>query len=982
MAYEIYTFGGGAYLAQLFTSLKLFMGSDSFTTLIRLAGAVGLLWVSLEMLGKKYQMPDFMYFVRFALVYFILLVPKVDVAIVDRIEPPSSGPVVVDSVPLGIGILAHLTSTVGDGLTRMYETFISIPGDQKYAANGMLFGSSLIKAGAGLQAPNADFAHDMNAWLEQCGFWLITRGIVSEDALMKAPDIWGLLSANASTLRYVQLSHPNPVTGSRLWTCRDAMADINTRWNTQINDAATFWGKTLWPRKTPADAKAAILAAAPGAYSYMTGASIAASDLIKQQIMINATRQALLNYASSSDAAAAAVNIAQAQSESTWRVMARAGGNMMGKLLPIFRNVLEAVVYGLFPIVAVALLLPMVGKALLTYVLVLVWLQLWAPIYAIINSVMTWYGQHQNGTASMMGGGSANGLALETAASLLSTNSDMVAAAGYIAVSIPMIAWMLVKAGAVAGTAVVGELNKPAQSAAQQAGSQVGSGNISLGDFKMDNAAINTWSGHKMDTNVSMKSGGMTVLTNTGATVSTFGNGKSGALYDVGASIPNLGANIAAQSSLGAAWSQAAKHADTAAESATQSQSRAMSAAVAEYYAYDKAAAAAGTTRTGASTGTEGSTGTGAGQMAKFVDQFGEDRKWSSSQAATLLGAASVSTPGGGLSVLKASGQFQGKSDAQLQTALDDTSKYMKENNWQEKFDLMKKGATTESYEHADAGSRNALAGVRANLDIADGWRQESSTQRQRSAAYEQTASEIRSAGAQTSTNLAGDFWQDYLRHGGSAEKWDTLTGHERAGEVQGWADRYVASHADEALYRNGIPRVDPGAPGDLHAAASADPAYSPGQVVAQHRENRDRVEGEQQAAGLTPGVAPADTVTPKARALQGEAQGHIQSVETGVAARGGAVRRDAETKINHSSLPGDAAVGAVVGILPNVDTPLGNPERAMQQLMGEMGLGLPPRSEHGASGDWEGNKASAPPLPDVPAPNVAPPGWAKGAGR
>lgn len=957
MVYEIYTYGGGAYLAQLFISLKLFMGSDNFTTLIRLAGAVGLLWITLEMLGKKYQMPDFMYFVRFAMVYFILLVPKVDVAIVDRIEPPSSGPVVVNSVPLGIGILAHLTSTVGDGLARMYETYISIPGDMKYEQNGMLFGSSLIKAGAGLQAPNADFAHDMNAWLEQCGFWQISRGIVSEDDLMKTPDIWGLLSANASTLRYVRLSKVNTGgTGTTLWTCRDAMADINTRWNTQINEAATFWGKALWPRKTSADATAAILSTASSAFSYMTGASIAASDLIKQQIMINATRQALLNYASSSDATAAAVNIAQAQSEATWRVMARAGGNMMGKLLPIFRNVLEAVVYGVFPIVAVALLLPMVGKALLTYVQVLVWLQLWAPIYAIINSVMTWYGQFQNGTASMMGGGSANGLALETAASLLSTNSDMVAAAGYIAISIPMIAWMLVKAGAVAGTAVVGELNKPAQSAAQQAAGQAGSGNISLGNSSTDNAATNTWAGHKMDTNVSMKSGGMAVQTNTGATVSTYGNGASGVLYDVGASIPNLGAGINAQSSLGAAWSQASKHADTAAESATLSSSRAMSAAVAEYYAYDKAAAASGRHSTGASTGTEGSTGTGAGQVAKFVDQFGEDRKWSSSQAAALTGAVQA---GGGIGVLKASGQFQGKSDAQLQTALDDTSKYMKENNWQEKFDLMKKGSTTESYEHADAGSRNALAGVRANLDIADGWQQKADVARGQSAAFEQAASETRSAGAQTSTNLNGDFWKDYLRAGGSETKWDALTGHERAGEVQRWADQYVANHANETLYRNGIPRVDPGAPGDLHAAAAADPAFGAGPVIAQHRENRGEVEGQHQAAGLMPGALPADTVTPQAQAVQGAANDRIQAVETGVAERGRAVQRDAETKINHSSLVGDVIAGAT-GVLPNVDTPFGNPERAMQKMLSEIGWGYPP-------------------LPDVPAPNIAPPGWAKG---
>ncbi len=974
MAYEIYTYGGGAYLVQLFTSLKLFMGSDNFTTLIRLAGIVGLLWITLETLGKQPKGPDFMYFIRFALVYFILLVPKVNVAIVDRIDPPSSGPVVVTSVPLGIGILAHLTSTVGDGLARMYETYISIPGDMKYAQNGMLFGSSLIKSGMGLQAPNADFAHDMNAWLEACGFWQITRGIVSEDELMKAPDIWGLLSANASTLRYVNLSQQNGL-GSTLWTCRDAMTYLNTQWNLQIDGAATQWGMALWPRKTPADAKAAILATASGAYGYMISTSQGSSELIKQQIMINATRQALLNYASSSDAPAAAINIAQAQAEAAQRTTYMTMGRMAAKMLPIFKSVLEAIVYGVFPIVAVALLLPMVGKALLTYVQVLIWLQLWAPLYAIINSIMTWYGQFQNGAAGMLGGASGNAVALETAGPLMAANLDLVATAGYMAISIPMMAWMLVKAGAVAGAAVVTSLNQPAVSAASQASSQAASGNVNMGNLSTDNAAMNSWSANKMDTNLSMKSGGMAVQTAAGGLGQSFGHGASGVIPDVSGSIPNLGAGITAQNSVSMAQTQMSKEANTASESSGRSSALSVAAALTDYSAYEKAAGETGKKGTGASNATEGSTGDSASTVSKWLDKFGDDNKWSSAQSATLLAAATVTTPGGSKAILKASGQFQGKSDAQLQSALDRAEQYMKETNGGEKFDLMRKGSTTESYEHADTGTRSALAGVRANLDISDGWQQKSDVQKSESRAFETAAAETRGAGTQTSARMDRDFWQDYQRDNGGGvamAKWEGLTDHERAAAIQAWGNKYAADHADEILSRNGVGKPDSKALDDFYNKAGEKLAFkSAEQIQATHNKNVDGVIKD--FDGKTPGVMPTDTVTSKAEAVQDNVKDSITTITGDVKTQGEAMKErvDRKTDVNvvGTGLAADAMGGVVTGILPNVNTPFGNSEQVMRTIQEGLGVGAPSRSD-------------AVVLPDHPATNVAPPSWGSADGK
>lgn len=954
--YDIYTYGGGTYLVQVFTAMKLFFGSDHFISLARLAGLLGLVWITLNMMGRKPYF-DIKYILIFAMVYLGLFVPKSDVAIVDRINPVVTGPVVVEDVPFGLAMFGHVASSFGDGMTRLYETYISIPGDFKYQQNGMLFGAALIRTGYDLQFPDADFAHDMGAWLEQCGFWQVTRGLISEDELAKSEDIWTLLSANPSTLRYVKQSQVNSGTGDHFWTCKAAANNLDNRWNAQVDGAATLWGTAVWPWKTNTDAKAAVLATASGAYNYLAQASRSASEHIQQNIMINATRQALTNFAASSDATAVAVNIAQAQAEAAQRTSYLTYGNMAAKLLPIAHLLLEAILYGIFPIVAFFLLLPTVAAMLLQYLKLLVWLQLWAPVYAIVNSLMTWYGQYKNGAASLLDPALGNhGVALETANALAHVNADLLATAGYMAFLSVTVAWMLVQYGAIAATSLVSGLMQPAQSAAQSASMAAASGNVTLGSLSTDTVARNTLRENKLDSNVEALSGGHALQTVSGAMVRSFGHGASGALYDAGHSIPSPGASANVKGAIGAAYHQASRQQETVAEGATQASTHALASAIDQYAAYDRQANASGSARTSASIDTDGSVGTGAGEMARFMEQFGQDHKWSSSQAATLLATAQA---GAGTGALHASGQFQGKSDAQLQTALDDTNKYMRENNWQEKFDSMRKGSTGESYESADAGGRTALDGVRANLQASDGWRREASVARSRSAAFEQAASEVRNSALETGTSYNRTMMQDLERAGVTAGQWDQLGDAQRGALVNAWAQDYADAHANEVLYRHGITPPDHGAAGNLYSAAAQNPSYGPQEVEGQYQAHRGEVEGRQQAAGLTPGEMPANSVTGQARAVQHEARGRIDDIQAGVDARGGEVQAAAQVKTGAPSLSGDAIAG-VTQIL-NANTPLGNPGQYLQGMLSELGFGTAPRADT---------------KPMQPAPNAEPRVW------
>lgn len=107
-AYEIYTYGGGEALGILFNGIVAAIGDDNYTTLIRLAGAVGLAWVLLVVAFKPDNFSQVgRWFIGYVVIFNTLLVPKINIAIVDRLNPAASG-TIVQNVPWGLGYFAHL----------------------------------------------------------------------------------------------------------------------------------------------------------------------------------------------------------------------------------------------------------------------------------------------------------------------------------------------------------------------------------------------------------------------------------------------------------------------------------------------------------------------------------------------------------------------------------------------------------------------------------------------------------------------------------------------------------------------------------------------------------------------------------------------------------------------------------------------------------------------------------------------------------
>lgn len=127
----------------------------------------------------------------------------------------------------------------------------------------------------------------------------------------------------------------------------------------------------------------------------------------------------------------------------------------------MFRNVIEAITYALFPLFVLLLLLTSGRETPATfkgYAAILIWIQLWPPLYAVLNYMASIYAAYDLAAAADLRTG-AKALSLQTASTIYSRAISGEAVVGYLAISIPFIAWAALKRMENFGTALVGGLS-------------------------------------------------------------------------------------------------------------------------------------------------------------------------------------------------------------------------------------------------------------------------------------------------------------------------------------------------------------------------------------------------------------------------------------------------------------------------------------------------------------------------------------------
>ena len=199
------------------------------------------------------------------------------------------------------------------------------------------------------------------------------------------------------------------------------------------------------------------------------------------------------------DPAAAQVAIATATAAASANTSYITMAKISESTLPVIRNAFHIIIIALFPIVMLLIVMAgaKAGIVLRTYLMALLWVNLWAPIYAVINFFMSWYtsGPAIAATTGM------DTLSFGSHAGMIHSLISDQGIAGMLALSVPVIAYMLTNVSAASMTSIISGVMSPANSAAQSAGSSVGTGNISAGNTSWGNVSQGNWSWNNVSAN-------------------------------------------------------------------------------------------------------------------------------------------------------------------------------------------------------------------------------------------------------------------------------------------------------------------------------------------------------------------------------------------------------------------------------------------------------------------------------------------------
>lgn len=438
-AWEIVTYGGGEFLNMIFNGVAMIFGNGDYIQGMNVAALIAFLGLFIRAAFDREMFTSIRWF--FTLLVFIMavLTPKVPVMITDKINPTKSS--VVANIPLGLALTASGFSTLGDFLTKSFETVFSLPDNLNYSTTGLLFANSLIETSDRFIIPDGRTNENFSEFVATC---VIVDGLGNNrftwNEITAAPNLVSFFATRvakwAAHFRYIKDDGQTV-----LLPCREGWTDwLVVDLESQYDD--------ILKRGLPPEfiqrfggleaAKNKMNATMAQAFNYTAGISANPSDLVIQQAIINSMANGAHKLSQQVDAGAFAEYIhsgAELQRMNAFQVY----GKLAGEKLPLLRIIFEGSIYAIFPfVVLMAIVSPV--KVSMSYVQGLAWINVWSMLYAILHFIITFFTHAIAPSYAAEFGG----LTIIASHKILNFNADIIGTTGYLAMSIPMLAWMLI----------------------------------------------------------------------------------------------------------------------------------------------------------------------------------------------------------------------------------------------------------------------------------------------------------------------------------------------------------------------------------------------------------------------------------------------------------------------------------------------------------------------------------------------------------
>lgn len=529
MIYEIFTYGGGDYIVEVLNAIVRVMGANSFTTALRIFLLFGLFSVLFDIAINGNFTKGVKYYISFLLIYNVLFVPKVDVLVIDPINQ-IEGNRKVDDIPFGLAFTAHTISSLGSWMADVFGMNFVLPNDLQYNKNGILFGSTLIQDTFNARLSNSKTQSNFNNYIRQCIIPSVMLKKKDNTEFINSNSIQDLLDVGKNgVLAYDFIDDTG---NKKINLCSDNIEiakDINIEINKLMLQQESIFNKNNNANITDIN-------------QYILGVQESTTKIFEQSLIANAISDATQEYLSNSEANAGAINYALTKDNIQKKTNGVLQWIQAGKFLPLLKIVIESMFYGLFPIVILLAMLPNGIKIFKNYVLILLALQVWSPLYAILNLIMTLEQKYKiSGIISQTG----NIISLYNKQAIIDVTQGIQIQAGLLAFLIPPLSFKVVQGLQNFGENMASGIASSGSFASSQVISEVASGSLSYGNtaFKntnygnesFDNKSYNNTSANKYDTDV---------VKNYGKSFETGGDGITHAKYSDGLETTNINKRI------------------------------------------------------------------------------------------------------------------------------------------------------------------------------------------------------------------------------------------------------------------------------------------------------------------------------------------------------------------------------------------------------------------------------------------------------
>lgn len=760
---EVYVIAGGDWYRHVLNAVAAFMQTENWKIIERMCIGFSVLIVAGSWI-KKHSVMDMLGWVFSLTLVSMLVLIKTPVQVIDYSEPSSVYQ--VDNVPIGLAIPASLTTRIGNAFVQSYEMVMTLPDSSVYSKTGMLFGSNLVAKSTDFMSQNPEIVTLFSDYVQNCviGDMLLNHKYSFED-LMHSTDPYTLIFSNPSPLRGIFDKN------NQFKTCLEASVDLKSALALDTQTGGKTWNyyvrQIFGGRPNPDVLMSSLLG---DSYQTFYHNSQSASQIIRQNVTINALRSGIQSYAARSADSASLINIATTSSLEKQRLAQASMGQQALRTLPMMQTVILGMMIGMFPIIVMAAMFNMLTMQVLKgYVVALMWLQCWPILYAILNSAMAFYAAKN-----------ATPVVLSEMSQVQLRDSDIATTAGYISLMIPGLAWMMIKSVGAGFSNIYSHFASSGLSATSQAASGVVDGNYSYANMQTDNVSGNSW-----NTNSTTAFGQMTrQLSNGGMGTQT----RDGSMvWDTSGAMSKLPVDINVGRQIASAQQQMARESEVQAESALHGYNQSVTSAWNTLKQFGTNMGTSSSMTTGADS-TESSQDTMArSKMINAVDSYAKANHISRDEAFSQLMDKSVrgdlsgeiyggARAGVGLEFLGNGGKaeaggrvsIKGTASSGSQDNTSESGRHSNTNNhdsssqavkdFREASDYLTSHKTTTSGNVTDNNASSRVDQFAASLSRAKNSYDQYTTSKTRSHEYSDMASRTESMSGQMSENLTQQF--------------------------------------------------------------------------------------------------------------------------------------------------------------------------------------------------------------------------------